>query len=148
MQRTKRYLKQAYRLNELIQCDRQELQELRLLSTNLQGIDYAKDKVQVSPSNDASYTKIVAKIVELENTINDEIERLLALKIEIRKVIDDIEDNEEKLVLKCRYLNFMSWEKIYLLMNVSPRTIHRIHDKALISVKNSELGSKCRILAH
>lgn len=125
-------------MNELIQCDRQELQELRLLSTNLKSTDYSKDKVQVSPTNDANYAKIVAKIIELENLINLDIERMLMLKAEIRDVIGGIPDKEEQLVLRCRYLNFYSWEKIYSLLNVSPRTVHRIHNNALHSVKNSK----------
>ena len=148
MQKTKRYLKQAYRLNELIQCDKQELEELKLLSVSLGGIDYSKDKVQVSPSNDASYTKIVAKIVELENMIKSDIERMLILKAEIREVINSVPDKEEQLVLRCRYLNFYSWEKIYLLLNVSARTVHRIHNNALRNVKNSKFSARWHTLTH
>ena len=130
----KRYLKQAYRLNELIQSNQQELDELRDLSTNLSGIDYSKDRVQTSTSNDAGYTKIVAKIVELENVIKEDIEKLLSLKLEIRTVINEVNDNEEKLLLKHRYLNFMSWDDICFEMNVSMRTAHRIHISALSKV--------------
>lgn len=132
---SKEYLKQAYRLNELIQCNRNELNELHELSTNLSATDYSKDKVQVSSSNDASYTKIVIKITELEAVIKADIERLLSLKIEIRKVIDAVRDNEERLLLHLRYLNFMSWDDVCDEMCVSSRTARRIHDSALRNVK-------------
>ena len=130
----KGYLKQAYRLNELIKSNQQELEELRELSTNLPGTDYSKDRVQSSGSNDAGYTKIVEKIVELENAIQSDIEKLLSLKLEIRTVINSVDDNEEKLLLKHRYLNFMSWEDICDEMCVSMRTAHRIHSSALAKV--------------
>ena len=130
----KEYLKQAYRLNELIQCDQQELDELRVLSRSLSGTDYSKDRVQTSPSTDAGYTKIVHKMMVLEDAINTEIENMLSLKLEIRTVINAVQDNEEKLLLKYRYLNFLSWEKICDEMNISMRTAHRIHVEALANV--------------
>ena len=131
----KQYLKQAYRLNELIRCNQQELEELKDLATNLPATDYSKDRVQSSPSGDASYTKIVEKIVELEKAIKSDIEMLLSLKLEIRTVINEVVDNEEKLLLKHRYLNFTSWEDICDDMNMSMRTVHRLHSSALMSVK-------------
>lgn len=134
----KQYLKQAYRLNELIKNNQQELDELQELSTNLPGTDYSKDRIQSSPSGDATYVRIVEKIVELEKIIQKDIEELLSLKLEIRNVINEIDDNEHKLLLMCRYLNFMTWDDICEKMNVSSRTVHRIHGNALLNVKVPE----------
>ena len=117
------------------QCNKKELAELKLLSVSIPGIDYSKDKVQTSPSDDAGYTKIVEKIIDLEETIKADIDKLLALMIEIRSVIDAVQDNEQKLLLKHRYLNFMTWDDICDEMNVSSRTVHRIHGSALLNVK-------------
>lgn len=131
----KQYLKQAYRLNELIQSNKQELDDLRELASSVPGIDYAKDKVQTSPSGDAGFTNIVAKIIELENAINADTERMLSLKLEIRETINAVQDNDEKLLLKYRYLNFMSWDDVCSYMQVSMRTAHRIHAAALQNIK-------------
>lgn len=133
-EKAKQYLKQAYRLNELIECNKQELNDLNELKGSLPGIDYSSDKVQSSPSGEAGFTKIVAKIIELEKAIKDDIETMVSLKLEIRTVINAVQDNEEKLLLKYRYLNFMSWEDICEKMNVSMRTAHRIHTAALENV--------------
>lgn len=130
----KQYLNQSYKLNELIESNQQELADLNLLKASISGIDYSKDKVQVSPSGDASFVKVVEKIVELEEAIEADTERMLELKLEIRNVINLVVDNEEKLLLKYRYLNFLSWEEICDRMNVSIRTAHRIHSEALESV--------------
>lgn len=133
---SKQYLKQAYRLNELIRCNQQELEELKELSTILPGTDYSKERVKGGGSTgDASYTQIIEKMIALEEAIKADIEKLLSLKLEVRAVINEVVDNEEKLLLKHRYLNFETWEDICELMNVSERTVHRLHSSALKNVK-------------
>lgn len=138
MQETKRYLNQAYRLNELIQSDKDELNDLEQLKDSIPGIDYSKDKVQVSPTNEASYAKIIAKIDNLVRVIHADIENLLDLKLEIRTVISNVRKNDHRLVLQLRYLNFYKWSKIAEVMNVSERTAIRIHDDAIRKVKVPE----------
>lgn len=135
---SKHYLKQAYRLNELIQCNKQELADLNELKDSIGAIDYSKDKVQTSSAGDAGFTNIVAKVIELENAINADIERMLSLKLEIRTVINAVNDNDEKLLLKHRYLNFLSWEDVCEEMGISLRTAFRIHSDALKNVKVPE----------
>lgn len=130
----KQYLNQAYRLNELIQSNEKEIADLNELKVSLLGIDYSKDKVQVSPQNNAGFTKIVEKIADLERVIREDTERMLSLKLQIRTVINNVPDNEQKLALKLRYLNFLSWDDVAEKMNVSQRTAIRIHDTGLTNV--------------
>ena len=134
----KLYLKQNRNLDELIQSNRQELNDLETLKRSIPGIDYSKDRVQVSPSNEAAFARIVEKICLLENDIRSDIENLLSLKLEIRTVINAVKNNEEKLVLKYRYLNFLSWDEVADKMNVSIRTACRLHVIALRHVKIPE----------
>ena len=136
--KTKQYLNQAYRLNELIESNNLEIAQLNELKASLSGIDYSKDKIQNSSSGDANFTKIVERIDELERIIKEDTAKMLSLKIEIRNVINEVKDNEEKLVLKCRYLNFMIWDDICEAAHVSLRTVFRIHDSALKNVKIPE----------
>lgn len=131
----KQYLRRAYRLNELIEGNRKELAELKVMSTSIPSIDYAKDVVQTSKEANASFTKIINKALELERMIHEDTERMICLKIEIRQAIDTVEDNEEKLLLRLRYLNFMHWDEVCDEMNVSLKTAHRIHGRALNNVK-------------
>ena len=133
--KTKEYLRQAFRLHDLIQSNEEELKNLKDLSISLPGTDYSKERVQTSNSSDARYAEIIAKIDELERVIQDEIDEMLSLKLEIRNVINNVKDNSEKLVLKYRYLNFFTWEDISNRMNVSWKTVHRIHNNALKNVK-------------
>ena len=140
----KAYLRQAYRINQLIQSNQKELEELHELSISISGIDTSKDTVQTSPSGDASYTKIIEKIDELERIIKNDIDKLLNLKLDIKKTIDSVSDSEERLLLQERYLNFMEWDDISESMYVSTRHIHRIHGRALNKVNEIlKVGTPC-----
>lgn len=129
----KQFLRQAYKLNELIESDKEELENLRSLSESISG-DMTQERVQTSASSD-KIVNIIAKIVDLENEIYDEIEQLIALKKQIRDVINKLENINEKLVLKYRYLMFFQWEEICDKMHYSPRQIHRFHDSALENIE-------------
>ena len=132
---SKEYLKQAFRVHDLIRANEKELHELEMLSVSLPGTDYSKDRVKTGSSSDANYTEIIAKIDILERLIKAEIDELLALKIEIRNVICSIKNDEERLILKYRYISFYTWENIADELNLSLRTVHRIHSDALRNVK-------------
>lgn len=129
----KQFLRQAYKLNELIESDKEELENLRSLSESISG-DMTQERVQTSTSSD-KIVNIIARIVDLENEIHDEIEQLIALKKQIRDVINKLENVNEKLVLKYRYLMFFQWEEICDKMHYSPRQIHRFHDSALENIE-------------
>lgn len=132
----KQYLKQAYRLNELIKSNQEELSALRESASCIPGIDYSKDKVQSSKSSgDASFVNMITKIIELEEFINNDIAKCINLKNEIRTVINDVQDADEKLLLRLRYINFNTWDEISEKLEVSVRTVHKIHADALNNVK-------------
>ena len=131
----KQYLKQAYRLDDLIKSNQEELQMLREQATTIGAVDYSKDRVQTSPKYEGAFVNIALKISELEKCIEADIDKLFNLKIEIRTAINSVTDVDEKLLLRHRYLNFMTWEQICDEMHLSVRSIHRIHQKALDNFK-------------
>ena len=57
--------------------------------------------------------------------------RSFDLRSEINAAIESMENPEERLLLKYRYLKNESWEDISYELNVSYRTVHRIHASAL-----------------
>lgn len=59
------------------------------------------------------------------------INRLVDLRAAINAAIESMENPEERLLLKYRYLKNESWEDISYDLNVSYRTVHRIHASAL-----------------
>ena len=127
----KEYLRQAYRLNELIDSRITELERLRDYSTRLSSCSFEGERVSKSRSTEAPFARIIEKIVDLEKVINRDIDHYMNLKTEMNAAIDRVSNVDERLLLRYRYLNNYSWDDIAQLLNVSGRTVHRIHSSAL-----------------
>lgn len=129
----KQYLKQAYRLNELINSDLKMLEELREISTRINSVDTTKERIQTSGSYD-KVGDIVSKIIDLETEINNEIYKYVNIKNEIRDKINIVENKDYRLILQKRYLNFEKWEQIAVDMGYSYfHVTSRLHNKAIDS---------------
>ena len=128
----KEYLKQAYLLDKQIQIEVGELEQLRAMRGTIQGCSYG-EKVGSNPNRniDAPFIKTIEKIWEYEQKIDSKINRLVDLRNEINAAIEAMENADERLLLKYRYLKNQSWEDISYELNVSYRTVHRIHASAL-----------------
>ena len=121
----KEYLKQAYLLDKQIQVEVKELEQLREMRGTIQGCTYG-EKIGTNPNRnlEAPFIKTIEKIWEYEQKIDAKINRLVDLRAAINAAI-------ERLLLKYRYLKNESWEDISYDLNVSYRTVHRIHASAL-----------------
>ena len=131
----KQYLRQAYRLNELIDSDLKELEQLKALATSISSPNLSGMPGSGTRKQEAPFVNPVLKIIDLENYINAEIDRFVDLKKEIRTVIYQVQDNNQKLCLKLRYIQFYKWEAVASEMNLSLKQVHRIHNDALHAVQ-------------
>lgn len=124
----KEYLKQAYLLDKQIQVEVKELEQLRDMRGTIQGCSYG-ERIGSNPNRnlEAPFIKTIEKIWEYEQKIDAKINRLVDLRAEINAAIESM----ERLLLKYRYLKNESWEDIACELNVSYRTVHRIHASAL-----------------
>lgn len=127
----KQYLKQAFRLNELINSDLEELAQLKALSTSISSPNLSSEAVSGSRPQEAKFVNAILKIVDLENKINEEIDRYVDLKDEIREKVIAIENEDERLILQNRYLNFQTWERIAEDLNFTTQWVHELHKRAL-----------------
>lgn len=131
----KQYLRQAYRLNDLINSDLAELEQLKVLSTSVSSPNLSGMPSSGTRKQEAPFVNAVMKIIELEKVIDAEIDRFVDLKKEIRDVINKVPDNNQKLVLKLRYIQFLKWKSVAAEMDLSLKQVHRIHNEALKNVK-------------
>lgn len=74
-------------------------------------------------------------LVELEDKIDELIDRLYATKTEILGVIDRLEDRREFLALKVYYIDMKTWEEVAVEMNYTWRQTMRIRKAALLHVE-------------
>jgi DNA-directed RNA polymerase sigma subunit (sigma70/sigma32) len=134
----KEYLRQSYRLDQRIASDIEEAKYLREMAGSVSSIRYDRERVQGTRSTDAPFMKSLEKLWELENKISKELEMLSSLKEQIRDVIGTVEDMDERMVLKYRYIHNMTWEQIGCELNADARTIRRWHGSALQHVRVPE----------
>lgn len=131
----KEYLKQAYRLDQRIQLDTVEVKGLREMAGSVSAIRYDKERVQSSRNTEAPFIRTLDRLWELEAKLSSELETLSALKKQIGETIDTVEDMDERLVLKYRYVHNMTWEQIGCELSADRTTVYRWHGKALQHVR-------------
>lgn len=139
----KEYLMKIKTIDIMISCKVDHITELRNLLTG-GAIRYDKDKVQTSLSNDRM-TDIVAKIIELEEIIDDDIDKLVSYKTKARELIEMLEDDMEKVILYKRYFDGKTFEQIAVECNYSWRQMHRVHGKALQNLEKIKDVIECHI---
>ena len=64
-------------------------------------------------------------------TINRDIDALVDLKAEARKVISKLDNPEQQLILEMRYLCYKSWAEIAEDLSFSESNVYKIHGEAL-----------------
>ena len=77
----------------------------------------------------------IDKIIDLQEEINRDIDRLVDLKAEIVSVIKAVNNAEYQTLLEKRYLCFMTWESIAVDMGYSIQHLYRLREKAYAEVK-------------
>ena len=131
----KDYLGQAYRLDQRINSKLEQVAALNDLATK------ATSTLTGMPRNPNRATSMVAdaiaKIIDLQAEINNDIDRLVDLKREIVGLIKTINNMEYQTLLEKRYLCFETWEQIAVDMGYNVRHVYRIHDEAVAVIKVS-----------
>jgi len=128
--KAKEYLHQAYRLDKRIQSNIEEMEMLRELSTSVSSPGWG-ERIQTQRHTDALFVRYLERIEELQIKINDEVDHLVALKAEIRDVINKVMDIDERMGLRYRYVHNYTWEQIGDELNADKSTIRRWHGNAL-----------------
>ena len=126
--KAKEYLSQAYRLDQRIDAKIEQVMSLRNLATK--ATSTLSDVAPSGTRNVHRMEDIIIKIIDFENEINADIDRLVALKREITGVIKAVPNLEYQTLLELRYLCFKSWEQIAIEMNYSIQHIYRMREKA------------------
>jgi len=129
----KEYLGQARFLDMRINSKIQQVASLNELATRCTATISDMPK---SPNRGGSrMADAVIKIIDLQEEINRDINKLVELKREIMGVIKAVPNVEYQTVLEKRYLCFITWEQIAVDMNYSMQYTFRIHEKALKEIE-------------
>ena len=124
----KEYLRSIKYLDNSINAKLTELDRLRHNAESIRGVSYDGDKVQGGITDSM---RIVDKIIELNNIINAEIDRLVDLKAEAHTKIEKVCNEKFISLLTDIYINGFTLEQVAERMNSSYSTICRYHGQAL-----------------
>ena len=125
----KEYLSQAHRLDQRIDAKIAQVASLNDLATKCSATLTGMPR---NPNHGSStMADAVCKIIDLQDEINRDIDRLVDLKREIVSVIKSVEDTEYQILLEKRYLCFHTWEQIAVDMHYSGKWVQKLHDRAL-----------------
>ena len=124
----KDFLNKIRHVDMMIDCKVEQVMNLRSRLTSISCP--MGEKVQSSLDPD-KFTNPISKIIELEQEINEDIDKLVDLKRVARRMIEQLEDDVEKMVLYKRYFENKTFEQISVEMNYSWRRIHQFHGDAL-----------------
>lgn len=124
----KEYLRRAYKLNEEIDQLETAKHEMFSRITSITP-DYNGDTVSGTkdPHKYDAYAQFAA---EIDNRVDE----LVSIKSDILNTIKKVEDAKLRTLLIARYINFMTFEGIAVMMNYDWRHIMRLHSAALNAV--------------
>ena len=98
----------------------------------LQGTSIATATRQSGTNCASKVENAVCKLIDLEKDLDAEIDELVDDVRLAENIINQLEDRRHKDVLKFRYLNGWSWERIAEEMNYDRRYVLKLHGFALI----------------
>ena len=133
---TKEFLNQAYRIDQRINSKLEQIISLHALATK--ATSTLSDMPVSKTESQSRMADVIAKIVDLENEINADIERLVEIKKDIVSTIKRVQNPELQTLLELRYLCFRTWEQIALEMGYSIQNAYKLHDRAVKILKRVE----------
>ncbi len=137
----KEYFSQIPLLDKRIDAKLEQLDNLKAQATKVSAV------ISDMPRNDSANLQqleaSVAKLIDLEDEITDDIDRLIDTKREALESINALDDYDQQMILEFRYFCNKPWDEIMKLMKLSSTTVYRLHGIALKNVQIPKSGSKC-----
>lgn len=127
----KQFLSQAFNLTKLIKSYEKELEEIKALEPYISSSNYSGMPFSGTRNPEPPFVRAIYKKADLEGKIEKKVEDLIDVRVQIHNAIEAVSNNTYKLVLRLRYIDFLSWEEIASEMNYSEVHIHRLHNAAL-----------------
>lgn len=119
----KTYQKALRRENDILEEIQQLRTEKMFPATHMEGLPVA-----AGPSDLSAY---MAKIDELIERLKEERLKRIMLREKIEGDINRLKDEDEKAVLRYRYIQGLKWEDVCERIGFSWKGVHNVHGRAL-----------------
>ena len=125
----KEFLRRGYRIDQHIESKRSEIERLDALAKSVT-VGYGREQVSRSRNVHSSEDAVV-NLINARDELHTLVNQYLAVKADIRAVIDLVADADCRMLLEYRYLSLKSWESIMDNMDISRSYMFKLHKKAL-----------------
>ena len=129
----KEYLQQYRKIQREIEDLDFRMAQLRLKYAAPSAIDYSDMPKAHSTEHDLS--DYIAKMDELTDYLISKYTRLRGIEVDIYMRVDRMENQQERELLRYRYIDGMTWTDIATKLNTSERNVYFIHGRALRNFK-------------
>lgn len=137
----KRELRQIRTITKLIDSNKRQIEELEYLKVSVKSPTITGMPKEKSFIMSDKVESIIDRIDELQKVVDEDVKRLIELKLVWMNRINLL-GHDECLLLKLRYFEGWSWSDISGELNYTERQAYRLHGEAL---KNLEKHvSKCQ----
>lgn len=126
----KEYLSQGYRLEQIIKLIKMDIEYWQDLASSVSSPGF-EEHFNATRNTDAPFVKQIYKMMEYQDLLTEKLELHMNLKKEMQKAIEEMSNQDERLVLEFRYIKNLTWPRIADLMYVDESTVRRWHNKAL-----------------
>ncbi len=131
---TKEFLLEYRELNKEINSMVSESVRLRRLSLSIGGTISNTGGGHSSAGGAARFEQAIDKVNDLETKINEKIDRLINKRAEIEAVLDSVDETILRTLLRYRYINGYTFERVAFEIGYSWRQTIRLHGDALRKV--------------
>ena len=131
----KHQVKQIRLIDLEVKAKMEELDRLNnsfLKSPSLKEINVQESKVSLK---DDAYVKII----NLNDYINEKVDKLIDLKYQLIQAIEQLDNSKERTIIWMKYISSKSWDEIAEELKKSKTTLFMLHDEA---VKKIEMCTK------
>ena len=125
----KEFMNRAYRLETRINNKTEQIQILRALAEKVTAA-YGTEAVSHSRNVDSMVDQL-ARISEAEETLQNALDELVAVRNKITETINRVDDVDCQTLLELRYLCMKPWNEIREIMGMSSAHMFRLHKDAL-----------------
>ena len=132
---TKDELKNYTENNREIKIIEEDIKKLQEQKSSINSL-ILSDMPKTFNNNDND--KIGALIAEIEELIEkyiDKMRNLIRIQNEIENTINNIEDATDRNIIRLKYIEDYTWERICVVMNFSWNGVHKRHKKILEKIK-------------
>ena len=135
--RAKDQLRRIRHIIQEIEATQEHVRQLEDLATRIT-VQYGKERVQTSDGT--TMADAIAKLVDLKRLLSRQVQAMCEAKTQALDLIDLVQDDRLRTVLRHRYMCGMTWEQIAVDLDITFQWVHVLHSRALAEIDEKSLA--------